>query len=121
MKNPNIAIMLRYYRKLRNYSIKDVSEILKKHNVKAATKTIYSWENATTQPSADTLMLLCEIYDIPNILEAFGYSKPDEGMSYTLSLEEIKMITEFRNHPEMHNAVKQLLGINNDEIKDDML
>lgn len=112
MKNPNIAVMLRYYRKLRNYSINDVSEILKKHNVKAATKTIYSWENATTQPSADTLMLLCEIYEIPNVLEVFGYAKLEDGVDCILSPEEKHIITEFRNHPEMQNAVRQLLGIN---------
>mgnify|MGYP002509253166 FL=1 len=34
------------------------------YNIVAAPKTIYAWEHGTTQPSADTLMLLCELYGI---------------------------------------------------------
>lgn len=111
MKNPNIAIMLRYYRKLHNYSVKDVSRMLKEHDIVAAEKTVYAWENATTQPSADTLMLLCEMYEVPNILETFGYVQPEEEVISALSPEEKNLITEYRNQPEMKKAVLQLLGI----------
>ena len=69
MKNPNIATMLKYYRKLNELSVNDVSEQLKQHNNFAAPKTIYGWETGHTQPDADTLMLLCELYHIEDVLE----------------------------------------------------
>lgn len=69
--------MLRYYRKLRNMSVSDVAESLAENDINVAIKTIYGWENGTTQPDADTLLFLCKIYGIENILGTFGYKTPD--------------------------------------------
>lgn len=41
MKNPNIARVLKYYRKLNEISVNDVSNILRENNNYAAPKTIY--------------------------------------------------------------------------------
>ena len=73
MKNPNIAKVLKEYRKLNHYSVEDVVIKLKDHNLPFAVKTVYGWESGQTQPDADTLLVLCKIYKIDNILETFGY------------------------------------------------
>lgn len=108
MKNPKIAMYLRYYRKLNNLSVAEVSDILRKHNINAATKTIYGWENGQSQPDADTFMLLCEIYNIDNILETFGYIEGDKEQ-LILTDNEKELIKSYRNHPEMHDAINRLL------------
>ena len=68
MKNPNIAKVLKEYRKKNNYSVQDVSVMLKERSIKAAPKTIYGWESGQSSPSADILLTLCELYNIENIL-----------------------------------------------------
>lgn len=110
MKNPKIAMYLKYYRKYNGLSVAEVSEILRKHNVTAAVKTIYGWENGQSQPDADTFMLLCEIYNIDNILETFGYtdSAPEPLL---LTDDEKKLIMSYRSHPEMHEAIGKLLDM----------
>lgn len=40
-------------------------------------KTLYSYESGHRQPDADTLMALCEIYGIVDILATFGYKKEE--------------------------------------------
>ena len=111
MKNPNIATMLKYYRKLNKLSVNEVSNILKEHHNEAAPKTIYGWENGHTQPDADTLMFLCELYHIENILETFGYQKKSDSDSLILSEKEKELILQYRNNPEMQPAVDKLLQI----------
>ncbi len=113
MKNPNIARVLRYYRKLNERSVEDVSRHLDSKGMTAATKTIYAWENGTTQPSADTLMELCAYYQIDNILETFGYDVmvEDEKSPFRLSVEEQKIIEAYRKKTSMQDAVKRLLDV----------
>lgn len=113
MRNPNIATALRYYRKLNNLSVNDISNYLKKCGITAAPKSIYAWENGTTQPSADTLMELCSYYQIENILETFGYDTDSDSprLSYLLNQEEKAVIDAYRKNPSMHSAVKKLLEI----------
>ena len=65
-----------------------------------------------TQPDADTLLVLCKIYKIDNILETFGYQPPSEEL--LLSKEEHELIQKYRQHEEMQNAVKKLLGVGED-------
>lgn len=65
-----------------------------------------------TQPDADTLLVLCKIYKIDNILETFGYQPPSEELF--LSKEEHELIQKYRQHEEMQNAVKKLLGVGED-------
>ncbi|MBQ9886600.1 MAG: helix-turn-helix transcriptional regulator [Lachnospiraceae bacterium] len=112
MKNPRIATCLKYYRKLNKLSVNEVADILKEHNISSATKTIYGWENGRSQPDADTFMLLCEIYNIDNILEAFGYiESADADGPLILNREEKELVIRYRNNPEMQSAVNKLLDI----------
>lgn len=112
MKNPNIATVLKYYRKLNHLSVNEVSDILKEQNNYAAPKTIYGWESGQTQPDADTLMFLCELYHIENVLETFGYKqRSSTDTNLVLSEKEKILIESYRTHPNMHPAVDRLLEL----------
>lgn len=110
MKNEKIAQVLKEYRKSNNLSVKDVAKLLEDHSLNVAVKTIYGWESGQTQPDADTLLILCEIYNIKNILTAFGYSKEKE---FNVTKHEEDLIISYRNHPEIQYAIKKLLDIDN--------
>lgn len=65
-------------------------------------------ESGQSQPDADTLLLLCEIYNIDDILGTFGYS---ENTPLQITSFERKLILNLRAHPEMLDAVKKLLDM----------
>lgn len=111
MRNPNIASALKYYRKLNKLSVNEVSDILKQNNFQAAPKTIYGWESGNTQPDADTLMVLCEIYHIDNILEAFGYKQNANESNLILTDHEKQLILNYRKNEAMQPAVNKLLDL----------
>lgn len=109
MKNPNISKVLKTYRKLNHYSVNDLVVKLEDNNLPVAPKTVYGWESGQTQPDADTLLVLCKIYKIDNILTTFGYEQaPDDLL---LSEEERHLILQYRSHAEMQSAVKRLLDM----------
>lgn len=107
MKNPNISKVLKTYRKLNNYTVQEVVLKLEENNLPVAVKTLYGWESGQTQPDADTLLVLCKIYKIENILETFGYTYDQEDLK--LSQEERLLIQKYREHPDMQPAIKRLL------------
>lgn len=109
MKNPNISKVLKTYRKLNHYSVNDVVLRLGENNLPVAAKTVYGWESGQTQPDADTLLVLCKIYKIDNILETFGYDNTQEEL--LLSDEERVLIHRYREHTSMQPAIKKLLGM----------
>ncbi len=76
MSREQIAEVLKGYRINRGLSVQQVCSWLleKGHDIKP--KTIYSYESGHRQPDADVLMMLCELYEVENILHAFGYGKP---------------------------------------------
>ncbi len=109
MKNPLIAERLKFYRKKNNLSVEQVSELLSDTQSVAA-KTIYGWESGHAQPDADTLLRLCRIYRIDNVLESFDYKKPAKTM-FKLSAQEKNLIEEYRKHPDMQKAIQKLLDM----------
>ena len=109
MRNELIPKVLKEYRKRNHYSVKDVSIRLMEHDIDVAPKTIYGWESGQAQPTADTLLLLCEIYNIPDILNSFGYDQPDDPAA-SLTYHEREIIYAYRNRPELQHAVDILLG-----------
>lgn len=115
MKNPKIAEVLKKYRKHRNLTVPQVTEILKEHGYDVAVKTIYGWESGATQPTADTLMLLCELYEIEDILATFGY-EGDPNKTFSLTRTEKELIRNFRAHPDMQAAVFKLLDVEDTSI-----
>lgn len=115
MKNENIGKMLKYNRKLNKLSVNEVSSLLCENHNPVATKTIYGWESGHTQPDADTLLYLCELYKIDDILETFGYGSGTSTPKPRLTEFEYKLIEKYREHPEMHEAINRLLGIDTEE------
>ena len=110
MKNPKIAQMLKYHRKLSQLSVQQVSNKLKDYNIVAAQKTIYGWENGQTQPNADTLMVLCQLYNIEDALYTFGY-KEESGKPITLSKEEEQIVMACRKDEELKRVLVRLLKL----------
>ena len=110
MKNPNIAKMLKYYRKCNRLTVAEVSEKLEEISpIPVARKTIYGWESGQTQPDADMLLRLCKIYNIDDILSAFGYVSDKDRFS--LSTVEKNLILNYREKPELQSAINMLLGV----------
>lgn len=106
MKNEYIPKVLKEYRKMNRYTVKDVSLMLADRSLTAAPKTIYGWESGQASPNADMLLTLCEMYNIPDILSAFGYTKKDE---FHATPSERELIEAYRKHPDMQEAVNILL------------
>ncbi len=107
MKNPNISRVLKAYRKLNHLSVNDIVLKLESHNLPVAAKTVYGWESGQTQPDADTLLVLCKIYHIDDILGTFGYRDAADPLS--LSEEERNLVMHYRVYPDMQRAIKKLL------------
>ena len=112
MRNDNIARSLRYYRNVNHKSIDDIIAFLREHDYDVSEKTIYAWENGSNQPRADILMLLCEYYQIDDVLTAFGYRDAETSfLQDPLSVSEISLIKSYREHKEMQPAVHKLLDL----------
>ena len=112
MTNHELGKHLRECRKNCHYSVKYVAECLyKDYNTKFSTKTIYSWENGQNQPSADTLLILCKIYGVTNILETLGYENPGNETPFLLSQDEKELILKYRSHKYFNEVVKKLMEI----------
>lgn len=109
MNKQHIGKVLREYRKKNKLSVKDVAIKLQEHSVNISPKSIYGWENGETQPNAETLLLLCEIYNIEQILYTFGYT--NRASNYAISEYENRLLKQYRAQPEMHEAVHKLLDI----------
>ncbi|MFQ9515652.1 MAG: helix-turn-helix domain-containing protein [Eubacterium sp.] len=108
MKNKKIAQVLKQYRNDNNLKVQDVARLLKERSVSVADKTIYGWESGQTQPDADTLLILCDIYNIDNILSTFGYN---DKKTFTVTKYEEELIMSYRKHPEIQYAIKKLLDL----------
>lgn len=109
MNKELIAKVLKEYRKQNRFSVKDVVCKLENKSIHVAEKTVYGWENGQSQPNIDTLLVLCEIYNIQDIMGTFGYKNPDKNLQITDF--EKKLILNLRKHPEMLDAVKKLLDM----------
>ena len=107
MKNELIPKVLKEYRKKNKYSVNDVSLLLKDRSINVAPKTIYGWESGQSQPSADTLLTLCELYNVKNILNTFGYNNHED--EFALTSQERALIKSYRAHPDRQEAVNILL------------
>lgn len=75
-------------------------------------KTVNAWENNRGQPDAEILIELCDIYNVDDILKEFREYKTE---SISLSSHEKKVITSYRQKPEMQPAVDRLLGVDEEE------
>lgn len=114
MKNNKIGNFLKEYRKSNHWSVEDVSIKLREiYGLHIAEKTIYGWESNQAHPTCDTFISLCELYQIKNLTEAFPSStnSVNKGKDFFITPEERKVIESYRNSPDMQDAVKRLLNI----------
>lgn len=68
------------------------------------------WETGYSQPDANTLFQLCEIYEV-SVNEAFGF-----GVKKTqddLSEHERKLIESYRKNKDIQSIIDTMLNINN--------
>ena len=68
MKKEMIAKVLKELRKKNSLTVHDVVIKLSDKSINVADKTLYGWESGQAQPDADTLLVLCEIYHVDEIL-----------------------------------------------------
>lgn len=89
MSRSSIATTLKAKRKEANLSIEEVCCQLKRYEIELSKNSLYNYESGYRQPDADTLMALCEIYRIDDILYAFGYrdklKKPEKSPDVEIS------------------------------------
>lgn len=81
-------------------------------------KTVNAWENNRGQPDAEMLLLLCDIYNVEDILNEFREVKK-EKQNLSLSEHERELVLSYRQQPTMQEGVDRLLGIKKElgEIK----
>ena len=94
MSRSSIAEVLKNKRKALNMSASEVVARLNMYGIEISPKSLYSYESGHRQPDADTLMALCEIYEITNPLLSFGYKKekPADTNTGTSELTENERI-----------------------------
>lgn len=71
-----IANALKRRRKELNMSAEEVVTALAGYGINIKEATLYGYENAVATPNAQTLLWLCAIYQIDDILNYFGYKVP---------------------------------------------
>ena len=68
---------LKYYRTKAGLTIYEVGTAVGKSG-----KTVSAWEKGRAQPDADTLLLLCKLYNIPSFDDLLNYTPaPEEKKS----------------------------------------
>ena len=110
MRNSQIPQVLKEYRRKNHFSVNDVSLMLHERSIHVAPKTIFGWESGQANPSADTLLVLCELYNISDILSVFGYK--EDASVFRVTPSERALIESYRRHPELQKAVNKLLDLN---------
>lgn len=112
MANKQIGAKLQELRKKNGLTQKDVYEKLG-----ISQSTFSSWEIGKSEPDAMTFLELCDIYNVKDILNEFKGTQNNQYTSF-LTCTESKLITAYRNHPEMQAAINKMLDIE-DVIIDD--
>jgi transcriptional regulator with XRE-family HTH domain len=100
-----IAKALKDTRKKSGLSAKEVTEKLNLKDVTVSPKTLYGWESGHSQPSADTLLLLCDIYGIDDIMSAFGYGKTQSRTTEARTTEKAKLMDKIEQLDEKNCKV----------------
>lgn len=97
-----IGIRIRKYRELRGLSQKELADLIGVSNSRVS-----NWEQGINRPNADIISDLCRALDVsPSELLDIQISTD------SLNEQERKLISAYRNRPELQEAVNILLGIN---------
>lgn len=65
-------------------------------HIGVAQSTFSSWEVGKAEPPNDVFMKLCDLYNVKNILQTFGYDGYNEDGSLQLNIEEVDIIEKYR-------------------------
>lgn len=65
-------------------------------HIGVAQSTFSSWEVGKAEPPNDVFMKLCDLYNVKNILQTFGYDGYKEDGSLQLNIKEIDMVEKYR-------------------------
>lgn len=107
MTKQEIGAILMRLREKSGKSREEVAELLGK-----SVKTVGHWETGYAQPDANTLFLLCTIYDA-DLSTSFGFSptkKEPPAQGRELNKEESALIELFRRvPPEQRSAMLQAI------------
>lgn len=108
MASNKIGDVLRDARKKRKQTAGSVANILSlKYDIRIGAKTIYSYERGNAMPPTNTFLSLCEIYEITDILYAFGY-RDASAMAQHHTEQEEKMLRAYRES-EFQSAINLML------------
>ncbi|MCI7107516.1 MAG: helix-turn-helix transcriptional regulator [Lachnospiraceae bacterium] len=108
MKAIQIGDTLKKYRKMRGWTVNDV--VVKLHdlyNIDVADKTVYGWESDQSLPRSETLLLLCELYQIDSLSQ--GLKSPGNVSDFPITSDEMDLIKKYRMHPELQDVVQRVL------------
>lgn len=117
MKNMQIGNTLKKYRKMRGWTVSDV--VIKLHelyDVNIAEKTVYGWESDQSLPRAETLLMLCELYQIDHLSK--GLTLPPTVSDFPITQDELELIKKYRRHPELQKVVHRVLDAPEPEAED---
>lgn len=97
-----IGIRIRKFRELRGLSQKELADLIGVSNSRVS-----NWEQGINRPNADIISDLCKALDVsPSELLDIQISTDN------LNEQERKLVSAYRNKPELQEAVNILLGIN---------
>lgn len=91
MPAKEIGKTLKELREKANFTQKQAYEY-----IGVAQSTFSSWETGKAEPPTETLLKLCQLYKVDDILSAFGYDGYNEDGSLSLNMYEIDIIEKYR-------------------------
>jgi transcriptional regulator with XRE-family HTH domain len=110
MKSRQIGNVLRSERVRHGWSVDDVANRLRDdYNLDVAKKTIYGWESDQSYPRTETLLILCDLYQIDDIAEVL--LKAPAIAEFQITSDERDVIIKYRQHPTLQNVVKRVLNV----------
>lgn len=87
-----VSETLRTIRKDKGLSQTQVAEFLTERGVEVTQKAVSKWERGDTQPNTEQFLLLCELYDIRDVLSTF---KGQSGFLDTLNTRGKSRVKEY--------------------------
>lgn len=107
MSKEYIASVLKRLRLQSGLTANEVGKLVGKSG-----KTVNGWENARSQPDAEILLQLCDIYNVDNILQEFSKIKNTvKNVEITLSEHERKVIIAYRSHISEQATIDKILDV----------
>lgn len=89
-----IGELLKSYRKVSGFSVKETVQKLSERGIDVSEKTLYSWESGHRQPDADTFITLCLIYGVTSIPNAEKAPDSAKSESEAALMNRVQMLAK---------------------------